>query len=413
MKILYICPYYKPAYIYGGPVNCISSLCEGLVKVGAQVTVFTTNANGATTIDGALQEPVDVEGVTVRYHPLHHKGLTFFYSPALATSINNHISEFDIVVADSLWGYPLIPAATACKNLNIRYVMPINGQLNSWALSKKKYKKLIYFTLISKSIINRAAGIHCTDESEAEAVEKLGFRTPTFVVPNSINVSSYKNFNQPTNFRMQLGIPGNAMVLLFLGRITRIKRPDIAIDTITAMRLLSPEVHLILAGPDEDNLIVSLKAQATTSDCFDRIHFTGLLNKEAVLSALKASDLLLMPSEIQENFGMAALEALTVGVPILVTEGVPMGRWAKNAGAGRVVACSKQAFIDATIELLSHPEQLKEMGARGQAMASQHFDKEVVARQMLTQYQSIIQTGRPLGNTTYQIRNTDRFRHTE
>ena len=67
-SILFITSYYKPAYIYGGPVRSVSTLCAGLVNAGAQVTVYTTNANGSgRSLDVPTDRPVDVDGVEVHY----------------------------------------------------------------------------------------------------------------------------------------------------------------------------------------------------------------------------------------------------------------------------------------------------------------------------------------------------------
>jgi glycosyltransferase involved in cell wall biosynthesis len=399
MRILYVCPYYKPAYVYGGPVQCIASSCEGLVQAGVQVTVFTTNANRAARLDVPLQQPVDVEGVTLWYFPLVLNGLSFFYSPSLAEVVNIRVSEFDLVVVASLWGHMLIPAATACVRFQVPYVIPVHGQLFPWALAKKRLKKSLYLKLLGRRYIDRAAAIHCTDPIEAEAVVRLGFRPPTFVVPNGIRASSFSSVQKSGNLRRQLGIPDWADILLFLGRLTHIKRPDIAVDALGAAQSLAREIHLVLVGPDEDGLMHQLRVQAKSLGCDDKVHFTGLLKKEAVMSALAEATLLLMPSEIQENFGMAALEALAAGVPILVSEGVPVGRWAQKAGAGRVVTATRTAFQQATLELLSESEHLRRMGQQGQALAQHHFDIAVVARQMLAQCQAIVTTGRPLSGT--------------
>jgi glycosyltransferase involved in cell wall biosynthesis len=184
-----------------------------------------------------------------------------------------------------------------------------------------------------------------------------------------------------------------------LGRLTRIKRPDIAVDVLAVAHSLNRETHLIVVGPDEDALVQRLQTQARGLGCGKNLHFLGLLKKDAVISALAETDLLLMPSEVQENFGMAALEAMAAGVPILVSDGVPVGRWAQVAGAGRVVACTKAAFQQAALELLSRPEQLRIMGQQGKVLALLHFDIAVVARQMLSQYESIVTTGRPLSES--------------
>jgi len=403
MRILSVCSYYKPAYVYGGPVPSVASLCEELVRGGAQVTVFTTNANRGAPLDVPLQEPADVDGVTVWYFPLVLNGLSYFYSPSLAEAVSAQVPEFDLVVANTLWGHALIPTATACARFQVPYVVAVHGQLNPWALAKKGLKKSIYLNVLGRRYVNHAAAIHCTDPIEAEAVQRLGFRPPTFVVPFAVHASSYSNIQKHGNLRRQFGIPDHAYVLLFLGRITQIKRPDIAVDTLGAVQSLNREIHLVLVGPDEDELMPRLQAQARSLGCHNKLHFTGLLKKEAVISALAEASLLLMPSEVQENFGMAALEAMAVGVPVLVSGGVPVGRWAQMAGAGRIVACTKDAFQQAALELLSRSEQLRIMGRRGQDLVREHFDVSVVARQMLAQYQAIVTTGRPLPRTGFDF----------
>jgi glycosyltransferase involved in cell wall biosynthesis len=374
MRILYVCPYYKPAYVYGGPVQCFSDSCEGLIESGAQVTVFTTNANGSALLNVPLQQPIDVEGATVWYFPLVLNGLSFFYSPTLAKAVRAQISEFDLVIAPALWGHALMPVANACARARVPYVIPTHGQLFPWALAKKRLKKKIYLEFFARRYIDRAAAIHCTDPTEAKAVAKLMFRPPIFVVPNAIRASFFSTHQTRGNLRRQLGIPDSAEVLIFVGRITRIKRLDIAVDVLAAAQSLGREIHLGIIGPDEEGLMHQLQVQAQNLGCDDKLHFTGLLGREEVVSALADADLLLMPSEITENFGIAALEAMATGVPVLVSEGVPVGRWAQKAGAGLVVNCSREAFQQAAVNLLSKPEQLRTMGQRGKDFAFEHFD---------------------------------------
>jgi glycosyltransferase involved in cell wall biosynthesis len=404
MHILYVCPYYKPAYVYGGPVQSFSDSCEGLVESGAQVTVFTTNANGSTLLDVPLQRSIVVEGVTVWYFPLALKGLSFFYSPALAEAVRARVSEFDLVVAAALWGHALIPTASACSRACVPYVIPTHGQLFPWALAKKRLKKMIYLELFARRYVNRAAAIHCTDPSEAEAVSQLMFRPPTFVVPNAIHTAFFTTRLTRGNLRKQFGISDRAYLLIFLGRITRIKRPDVAVDVLGATQRLDREVHLVIVGPDEDGLTRQLQAQAQRLGCHDKLHFTGLLDREGVASALADANLLLMPSEIVENFGLSAVEAMAAGVPVLASDGVPTGRWAQMAGAGRITACTSEGFQQAAIELLSKPELLQIMSRRGQELARDRFDVSAVAHEMLAQYEAIVEIGHSLPETDYDLK---------
>jgi glycosyltransferase involved in cell wall biosynthesis len=243
--------------------------------------------------------------------------------------------------------------------------------------------------------------LQCTDPAEAAAASALGLRAPALVVPNGVDAARFARLPDRGALRRRLDIPPGARVLLFLGRLHRIKRPDIAVEALAAARSVPGEpVHLVLAGPDEDQLASELVAQAQRLGCAGRVHWAGLLQGDDVLHALADADLMLMPSEIQESFGMAAAEAMAAGLPVLVSDGVPVGRWAEEAGAGRRVACTAEAFARATCELLSAPGQLKPMGERGQALVRRQFDIPAVARRMLAHYQAIVKTGRPLPEAT-------------
>ncbi|HMA53627.1 MAG TPA: glycosyltransferase family 4 protein, partial [Acidobacteriota bacterium] len=244
--------------------------------------------------------------------------------------------------------------------------------------------------------INRVSAVHCTADTERDSFARLGLRPPAFVVPNAIDMARFGKLPPRGGLRSRLGIPESAVQLLFLGRLTGIKRPDIAIETMGALRASGHEAHLVMAGPDEGNLTAKLRAQAHGLGCAAQVHFTGLLAGDEVLQALADTDLLIMPSEVQENFGMSALEAMAAGVPVLAAEGVPAGSWASAAGAGIVVPCSNQGFRTAALEALSHPERLRAMGRAGKDLARRRFDRDVVALEMLAQCEAVIATGRPL-----------------
>lgn len=392
MRILCVSNYYKPAYVYGGPVRCIAELCEALAKLDCSVTVLTNNVNGDDLLDVPLGLPVDVDGVEVIYYPIMRvPPKSFFYSPALAQACHEKTRMFDIVVLQTMFTHTMGPAVAACKRAGVPYIVQTHGQLLPWSLKQKRLKKMVYQTLVGRSYLEQANALHCTDPVEAEWIEYLGIQTPKIVVPNGINSDNFAQLPLRGRFRQQFHIPEDAKVLLFLGRLHPKKRPDIAVDVLAAAQSLPGETHLILAGPDETNMTPQLRAQAQRLGWENHLHITGLLQTDDVHSALTDGDLLLMPSEPEsENFGMSALEAMAAGLPVLVSEGVPVGWWAEKAGAGRVVPCTRGAFEQAACEMLSAPKVLKEMGHRGQIIARQKFDIEIVAKEMLAQYQVIL-----------------------
>ena len=394
MKVLYVTSVYKPAYVYGGPARSVPALCEGMAQAGASVTVYTTDANGSSRLDVPLGRPVNIVGVCVNYFPLTSN--TFLYSRSLASFCRKHVSQFDIVEIDSLFAHTLGPAAEACTRAEVPYIVPLRGQLLPWALGQRRLRKHIYLSLFGRKLLNGAASLHCTDEAEAEAANQLGLQSPTFVTPNGIQTSRFRKLPPRGAWRRRLGIPSGALVLLFLGRLHKKKRPDIAVETLAACRHLPKPVHLLLAGTDEQGLTGTLKGSAEQLRCAAHLHCLGHLEGEERDDTLADSDLFLMPSEPDsENFGLSALEAMAAGLPVLVSEGVPIGRAAAKAGAGIQVSCDPRVFGTAAAALLEKSTELTVMGRRAKALAYSDYDTTVIAEQMLGHYQAIVSLHRP------------------
>jgi glycosyltransferase involved in cell wall biosynthesis len=395
LHILVVISYYKPAYIYGGPAHSVPAICEGLARAGAQVTVFTTDANGSQRLAVPLNTPINVNGVTVWYFPLAAGGVNF-YSPKLGAAIRRQASDFDLILAEAIWEYALQAVAWANKRFKIPFIVPVRGQLFPWALRQKYLKKSIYLSLFARRYLHQAVAFQVSDATEAEAVGALGFRIPTFVIPNGVDLTEYRNMPASGEFRARYGILANSKIMLFLGRLTPIKRPDLAIRALSFVRGKGVDACLVIAGPDEGRMRTDLMNLADQLECGNNVLITGLLDENQTHQVLADADLFLMPSQVQESFGMAAVEAMAAGVPILVSEGVPVGRMAEISGAGKVVACEEQEFNRTSYELLSNSKLRAEMGARGRALAYDHFEISMVARQALLQYQSIQATGFPI-----------------
>lgn len=398
MKLVAVVAYYKPAYVYGGPVRSTAALYEGLAKLGVDVTVITTDANGEQKLDVPLLTPIDVDGVQVIYCPTKPGVGSAFHSPSLIVEAKRYIPQADIVNLQTFWGYATRPLTRYCVEHQIPYFVSLRGQLMDYAMKQvrwsKRLKKRIFLRYIGYQYLNHAVALHCTSTLEIAHLQAYPVTAPTFLVPNSLDVETFAQLPPRGQLRSLYHIPEDALVLVVIGRIHSVKNPHIAVETLAAVQTLPIEVHLLMVGPDEHHLQAALEEQARQAGCADKLHFTGLLQQDDLLQVLADSDLFLMPSQT-ENFGMSAVEAMAAGVPILVSEGVPVGKWAKQAGAGLMLPCTSSAFADATRALLTDTEKLHQMAIRGRELAATHFDNISVARQMLTQLRAIIETGQP------------------
>lgn len=397
MKLLAITSYYKPAYVYGGPVHSEAALYEGLTKLGVDLTVITTNANGEDKLDVPFLTPVDVDGVKVIYCPTNPAPGSAFYSSAQIKAAKQQIPDADIINLQTFWGYATGPLSQHCINHKIPYFVFLDGQLMDYAMRRarwtKRLKKRLFLHLMGYRYLNGAAALFCSSSLEISYLQTHPINTPTFLVTNSIDVNAFKTLPPRGRLRIQYHIPKDAMVMVMIGRLHAVKNPHIAVAALIAAQKLSNEVHLLIVGPDEHHLQPTLEEQARQAGCADKLHFTGLLQKDALLQAMADSDLLVMPSE-SENFGMSAAESMAAGLPILVSDSVPVGAWAKQAFSGETSPCNRDAFSKTAVAMLNNSTQLKEMGQNGKAAAANLFGREVVAEEMRTYLERIIAQGK-------------------
>ena len=122
-------------------------------------------------------------------------------------------------------------------------------------------------------------------------------------------------------------------IMLYLGRIHQKKGCDLLIKSFVKYAALDPELHLMMAGPDQQGWSASLKAIVAAAGLTGRVHWPGMLNGDAKWGAFYASEVFILPSH-QENFGIAVAEALGCGLPVLLADKVNIAPEIAADGAG-------------------------------------------------------------------------------
>ncbi len=109
------------------------------------------------------------------------------------------------------------------------------------------------------------------------------------------------------------GVPDDGPILLNVGRLTAQKNQDVLIEALAAL----PEARLVVAGagPLQANYEALAKAQGVT----ERLHLLGDVSAQEVADLLGCSDVFVFPST-WETFGLAAVEAAMVGLPIVAAD---------------------------------------------------------------------------------------------
>jgi glycosyltransferase involved in cell wall biosynthesis len=385
-RLLFVTPFYKPAYVYGGPVRSIPALCEALVVLNTDVTVYTTNANGKNNLNLETAKLHEVDGVHVRYFERKGYG-SYFFSSQLAQACNDTVTEFDLIYVSSTWAYPFISVCRAAILNSIPFIVGARGSFVRWSWKGKYLKKMVYHRLVERSFLNQANAIHYTTLIEKRESEWLGLKSPSFVMSNPVNLKEFELSSPSGVFRKTYNLDENAKLLLFLGRVEAEKGIDLALQALSHISAEFPEVKLVLAGPEEDGYFSTIRNRSLSLGISDHVIITGLLNSRQRLEAIADADVFILTSH-SDNFGMAVVEAMAGGLPVLISDRVGIADDVRDGGAGIIVPLDSKAIAEGMASLLSSEAQRRHMGLLGKGVAEKYAPCHVAER-MLAQFENI------------------------
>lgn len=397
MRLLAVVPFYRPAYGFGGPVRSVPALCEALAERGHDVRVATTDAARTGRLDVVPGKEIEVEGVGVTYFRQLRVAGRLFLSPGLTAHLRRRVESFDLVYVYGIWPHPPLAAGAACRRRDVPYVVSPRTGLMRWPLRRRRWLKRLHLLLVGRRYLEGAAAMHYTTEQEREESEELGLDAPGFVVPNPVDLSEIEAYRRaPAEGPADDGFPADAFgsgpTALFLGRLEPRKGLDLTLRALAAARRSVPDARLVVAGPDKRGHRRELEQLARELGVADAVTFTGYLGSRARLEALERADVFVLTSR-SENFAVAAVEAMAMGRPALLTEGVGVAPPAAEAGAARVVAPEVEEVRRGLLELLSSGELRDEMGRAAREHA-RRYEPARVATEMETALHRVLQ-GRP------------------
>jgi glycosyltransferase involved in cell wall biosynthesis len=382
LRLLHVVPTYLPATRYGGPIYSVHGLCKALAARGHEVQVFTTNVDGPGNTDVPLGQPVDLEGVRVRYYPCRHLRRLYWSLP-MGRALAAEVGRFDLVHLHSVFLWPTWAAARAARARGVPYVLSPRGMLVGDLIRRKsRWLKTAWIGLIEQRNLEGAAAVHVTSEIEAVEILRFGFRLPSvWEVPNGVEAPAPWS---PDGLSLAVArVVSGPPFLLMLGRVSWKKGIDRALRALARV----PGAHLVIAGNDDEDYTPKLQALAAELGVAERVRFVGPVvgaDKEALLGR---ASLLLLPS-YSENFGNVVLEALARGCPAVVTPVVGAAEVGGAAGGGVVVAGEPEVLAGAVCALLENPERA-EMGRRGQQYVAARFTWAAIAERMEAAYRGL------------------------
>lgn len=386
MKILHVIANLAPRY--GGPPKACFEMARAMASLGHRVSIYTTNQDGPTELNVPTDHPVIKDGVEIRYFTIQHPRFWGFSIP-LVLALRKVIRESDIVHIHSLYLFHGVAAAHYCRKYNIPYLICPHGTLDPFLYKRHRLRKSVMEFLFERRNIKYAAAIHFTMEEEKKLAEPYIFKTLGIVVPHGLDLSEYESLPKQGAFRSQYPEIGGKKIILFFGRLNFKKGLDVLVRAFAQVAQEWDDVRLVIAGPDNDGYGEKVREWLRRRGVLNRATFTGMLLGKDKLSVLRDGDMFVLPS-YTENFGIAVMEAMACGVPVVISDKVNIWREIAASGAGRVAPCDADRFAEIISELLENRESAKQMGERGKALVMERFQWSDVAQTMEDAYRSII-----------------------
>jgi glycosyltransferase involved in cell wall biosynthesis len=375
MRLLHVISSVDPAA--GGVIESVKQLGHAHMASGNIVEIASLDDPDAACVKNC---PLPV-------HALGPSRSGYCYSKRFVPWLREKRNSYDAVIVNGIWQFHSFGTWQALRGSSTPYFLFTHGMLDPWFKRRyplKHLKKNLYWPWAEYRVLRDARAVLFTCEEERilaarsfwlyrsnEVVVGLGTSTPEGD-PKSELAEFFGRFPELTGKRL----------LLFMGRIHPKKGCDLLIEAFAKTLAPHPEWHVVVAGPDQLGWQRKLDDRARQLGVADRMTWTGMISGAMKWAAFRTAEVFILPSH-QENFGIVVSEALSAGVPALISNKVNIWREIEGHGAGIV----KEDTIEGTCDLLQgyigmSAEKKLEMRQRARECFEQRFEISKVAQRL-------------------------------
>jgi glycosyltransferase involved in cell wall biosynthesis len=376
----------------GGPAKAAREMARAVARRGHEVSIYTTDRDAGPGEGLVAGVSFDDGGVAVRVFA-QGPPRGFATSWPLARALDEAVAAADVVHIHSLFLFHVWAAARACRRHATPYLLRPHGTLDPFIRQRRRLEKRVLGLLFQDRVIREAAALHWTAAEEASLAAPAVFGAPGVVIPNGLDLSAYASLPEPGGLRRRLPETAGRRIVLFLSRLNFKKGLDLLIPAFARVAASQPDLHLVVAGPD-DGMEAPARAWAAEHGVADRVSFPGLLSGIAKLEAFRDADCFVLPS-YSENFGIAVIEAMACGVPVLISDKVNIWREIAAADAGRVATTAIGDVAQTLADLLANPAAAAAMGASGRDFVAAHYDWAEIAVRLEAVYRALAEGRAP------------------
>lgn len=343
-------PYFYPAWRYGGPVRVAYDVSRKLVERGHSVVVYTSDIQDEKTrMDTAYRKVGGVDVFYFRNLSLSAAKRNLFVTPSLILAVKNNIKSFDVVHihGNRTTQSPILHYFL--KKNSVPYVVQAHGGLS--IIGGRRLKQL-YDLFFGHKLLKDASKVIALTTTEAQQYRSMGVpKEKIEVIPNGIDLTEYADLPLKGCFKKKHGISEDKKIILYLGRINRIKGTDLLVEAYANLinKLKCKVARLVIVGPD-DGYLREIQALIKTLKIENDVLILKPLYGRDKLEAYVDADMYVLPSRY-ETFPMSVLEAAACRTPVILTENCEIAGYF-NEKIGLISKPDSKHLCEALLQML-------------------------------------------------------------
>jgi D-inositol-3-phosphate glycosyltransferase len=207
------------------------------------------------------------------------------------------------------WGVPMVSTFHTLTQLK-----------NRVAESAAEREQAVRYEIERRTMAGSDRIVALTGVDRQQMIRHYGEQAPIAVIPGGVDLASFKPLPRVAS-RAKLGIGSTQKILLFVGRIQRLKGLEVLLRAFARLGDLEAELLIVGGRPGtgpESREINRLQHLAARLGVAERTRFLGAVAHEELPAYYSAADVSVMPSSY-ESFGLVAVESLACGTPVVAT----------------------------------------------------------------------------------------------
>lgn len=358
----------------GGSLRAAVNIAEALAGDGARVTFSAPVVRNGEhrTID--LMDPEVARRLFRASRPVARFGGSIRQLWWLCRRVRG----FDEVQVHSLFSLSAVYTVALCALWGVPVVLWPHSSLDPSDLRKHALLKRMIGPVVTRRILDNCSALVFTATRESRNAVTYGSPTSHEVVALPVAPLRTEEADSAA-WRERHGVPPDVPIVLFLGRIDPKKRLPLLIETLSLLERSDVRLVVVGDGPEAERS----HAVETARRCgvSDRVHWTGWLEGAERVEAFAAASVFVLLSDY-ENFGLSVVEAMSVGCPTVISDGVFLAEDLASAEAAIVVPRDAPLAAKAIDHILGAPGEAAALGERARRLVEREFAPAAVAARL-------------------------------